>query len=85
MKGEMMKHPVELAMLLSGIVFWILARRHRTEIAPPMPSWNPAHWKPFASARPWFRSPGFLYYELGTWLVVGAGLLAIVRRWLIGS
>lgn len=78
-----MKHFLELAMLLSGLLFWILARRHRTATAPPMPSWNPSYWKPFASARPWFAGRGFLYYELGTWLVVGAGVLAIVRRWIL--
>ncbi|MFQ6007705.1 MAG: hypothetical protein ACE5K8_02015 [Candidatus Zixiibacteriota bacterium] len=33
-----------LLFLLAGLVLRFMVRRHRTESAPPMPSFNPVHW-----------------------------------------
>ncbi len=48
---------IGLALLLIGIVLWVLALRHRSPEAPSMGSlstYHPRHWKPIWKQRSWF-------------------------------
>jgi len=70
-----------LAMVVSGIVCWFLALRHRTSEAPSLVLlrvYHPRNWKPIWKQRQWFTPVGFRYYWIGTTLIVAGGLLAAI-------
>ena len=72
---------IGLALLLIGIVLWVLALRHRSPEAPSMGSlstYHPRHWKPIWKQRSWFSPQGYRYYLVGTTFIVVGGLFGAI-------
>lgn len=72
---------IALVLLLSGVILWMLALRHRTSEAPSLATiraYHPRNWKPVWKQRLWFTPVGFRYYLLGTTLIVMGGLLGAI-------
>jgi hypothetical protein len=72
---------IALVLLISGVVLWLLALRHRTSEAPSLATirgYYPGNWKVVWKQRHWFTPVGFRYYWIGTTLIVAGGLIAAV-------
>jgi len=64
--------------MVVGIVFSILAIKHRTGKCPPILSINPKDWKPLWMAKDWFSPIGFRLYVIGNMLIIiGVGLILV--------
>jgi hypothetical protein len=67
-----------IALVLAGVVTVILARRYKTPLAPPVPSFNPKNWVQPWKIAVWYTPKGEkLYHTSHTLLMAGIGLMLV--------
>ncbi len=72
---------LQLIMLITGIVLWIVAIKNRKEDAPSLKAvdtYHPRNWKPIWMQKSWFTPFGFKLYLIGATLIVASGVLRLV-------
>ena len=71
---------IGVAAFLSGLSLTLMAQKHRTQVAPPMCSPNPRHWKPVWLLRGCYTPAGFRLNLFG-WAVMTIGLVFLIVYW----
>ncbi len=71
---------VSFLLLLAGVVVGVIALKYRTLDHPPVPSWNPKHWRPFWMMKDWYTPRGFTLARVAVAFIILASAIELIRR-----
>ena len=77
---------ISLILLLSGIICYLFAYRHRTPVHPDLKklnSYKPKNWIPFWKTKDWYDAKGFRLQIISLMLFVSGGLLSAFYRYFL--